>query len=46
VPVVDFYLAVDGGGCEAVAIAVEGGGFDHIFVAMLEEDRGVVWRGE
>jgi hypothetical protein len=37
VPVVDFDLAVDGAGCEAVSVVVEGCCFDHVSVAILEE---------
>jgi hypothetical protein len=37
VPVIDFDLAVNGAGCEAVSVAVEGCCFDHVSVAILEE---------
>ena len=39
VPIVDLDLAVGRTRCEAVAVAVEGGGLDHVPVAMLQEDK-------
>jgi hypothetical protein len=44
VPVVDLDFAINGAGCEAISIAVEGSCFNHISVAMLEERKAFLVR--